>query len=145
MAPRLTARISPAQTSSRVPAYRHTATVSSPSFDLEDVAVSEPGLGDGRGGIEDVAGLVAHRERSVPLGRQAPGPQLAGQLLHGALIRSDDDTAHEGVAREAEQVDAHRGILKPSERGSGATGRGRGAGPCRSRRALRVPSTCAGR
>jgi len=33
--------------------------VSSPSLNLEDVTVSEPGLGDGRGGIEDVAGLVA--------------------------------------------------------------------------------------
>src|ERR1700719_2571522 len=94
MAPRLTARISPAQTSSSVQPYRHTAPVQSPSLDLEDVAVSEPGLGDGRGGIEDVAGLVAHRERSVPLGRQDPGHQLAGQLQHGALIRSDDDTAH---------------------------------------------------
>src|SRR5689334_14998369 len=141
MAPRFTARISPAQASSSVPAYLHTATVPSPSLDLEDVTVSEPGLGDGRGGIEDVADLVAHRERSVPLGHQAPGHQLD----YGALVRSDDDTAHEVVAREAEQVDAHRGILKPSERGPGATGRGRGAGPCRSRPAPAVPSTCAGR
>src|SRR3984957_222352 len=138
MAPRFTARISPAQTSSRVPAYCHPATVSSASPDLEDVTVSEPGLGDGRGGIEDVAGLVAHRERSVPLGRQAPGHQLAGQLHDGALVRSDDDTSHEVAAREAEPGDAHRGTLTPSGRGQGATGRGRGAGPCRSRRALRV-------
>jgi hypothetical protein len=36
--------------------------VLSPSLDLEDVTVSEPGLGDGGGGIEDVAGLVAHRD-----------------------------------------------------------------------------------
>src|SRR6185312_4247343 len=143
MAPRFTARISPAQTSSSVPAYRHTATVSSPPLDLEDVTVSEPGLGDGRGGIEDVAGLVAHGDRSIPLGRQAPSHQLAGQLRHGALVRSDDDAAHEVVAREDEQVDPHRNVLKPSERGPGATGRGRGAGPCRSRRALRVPSTYA--
>src|ERR1700689_4077260 len=111
MAPRFTARISPAQTSSSVPAYRHTATVSSASLDLEDVTVSEPGLGDGRGGIEDVAGLVAHRERSVPLGRQAPGHQLAGQLHHGALVRSDDDTAHKAVPRQASKVDPAQGPL----------------------------------
>src|SRR3984957_12690698 len=107
MAPRFTARISPAQTSSSVPAYRHTATVSSPSLDLEDVTVAEPGLGDGRGGIEDVAGLVAYREGSSALGRQAPGHQLIGQLRHGALIRRDDHAAQEIVAREAEQVDPH--------------------------------------
>src|SRR5690348_15875208 len=108
MDPRFTARISTAQTSSSVPAYLHTATVPSPSLDLEDVTVSKPGLGDGRGGIEDVVDLVAHRERSVPLGHQVPGHQLAGQLDYGSLARSDDDTAYEVVSREAEQVDAHR-------------------------------------
>src|SRR5690348_6144091 len=131
--------------SSSDPAYRHTATVTSPSLDLEDVTISEPSRADSRGGIEDVPGLVAHRERSTLLGRLAPGHQLIGQLRHGALIRGDDDTAQEIIAREAEQVDAHRRVLKPSERGRGATDQGRGAGPCRSRQALRGPSTHAAR
>src|SRR5216683_5345966 len=115
--------------SSSDPAYRHTGTALSPSLDLEDLTVSEPGLGDGRGRIKDVAGLVAHRDGSAPLGRQAPGHQLGGQLRHGALVRGDEDTAHEVVARETEQVNPHRGVLKPSEWGQGAMGRGRGAGP----------------
>jgi hypothetical protein len=67
----VTARISPCQMSSSIPAYSHAATALSASLDREDVAMSEPCLGDGRGGIEDVADLVAHRERSVPLGRRA--------------------------------------------------------------------------
>src|SRR5258708_15064590 len=94
--------------SSSDPAYRHTATALSPSLDLEDVTISEPSRSDGRGGIEGVAGLVAHRERSTPLRRLTPGHQLIGQLRHGALIRGDDDTAQGIVARLAEQVEAHR-------------------------------------
>src|SRR5260370_18355193 len=94
--------------SSSAPAYRHTATALSPSLDLEDVTISEPSRSDGRGGIEDVAGLVAHRERSTPLGRLTPGHQLIGQLRHGALIPGDDGPAQENVAREAEQGEAHR-------------------------------------
>src|SRR5258708_14428239 len=89
------------------PASRHTATALSPSLDLEDVTISEPSRSDGRGGVEDVAGLVAHRERATPLGRLAPGHQLIGQLRPRALIRGGDDTAHEIVPPEAEQVDAH--------------------------------------
>src|SRR5690349_21877888 len=126
--------------SSSDPTYRHTATVLSPSLDLEDVTISEPSCSESRGGIEDVSGLVAHRERSAPLGRLAPGHQLIGQLRHGALIRGDDDTAQEIVAREAERVDAHRNGLQPSARGRGATGPGRDACNCLSRPALRVPS-----
>src|SRR5258708_20434835 len=99
--------------SSSDPAYRHTATALSPSLDLEDVTISEPSRSDGRGGIEDVAGLVAHRERSTPLGRLAPGHQLIGQLRHGALIRGDDDTAQEIVAPQAQTVDPHRPHPQP--------------------------------
>jgi hypothetical protein len=41
----------------------------SPALDLEDVTIAEPSLGDGRGGIEDVTGLIAHHQGSAPLGR----------------------------------------------------------------------------
>src|SRR5258708_35423596 len=94
--------------SSSDPAYRHTATALSPSLDLEDVTISEPSRSDGRGGIEDVAGLGGHRERSTPLGRPAPRHQLIGPRRHAAAIRGDDDTARESVAPAAAQVEAHR-------------------------------------
>src|SRR6202035_1475744 len=113
-APRLTAHISPSQTSSSVPAASQSPTAPSPSLDGDDVTIAQPCRSDRGTRIEQVASLVAHGQRPTPLGRQSPGDQLISQLRHSAFVGCHYDPGQEVVARVSEQIDPHRRTPTPS-------------------------------
>src|SRR5258707_14065179 len=98
-APRLTAHISPSQTSSIVPASSQSPTASSAPLDGEDVTIAQSCRSDRRIGIEQVACLVAHGQRPAPLGSQPPGDKLISQLRHGAFVGRNYYPRQEIVAR----------------------------------------------
>src|ERR1700712_4134021 len=120
-APRLTAPISPSQTSSSVPASSQSPTAPSPPLDGEDVTIAQSCRSDRRIGIEQVAYLVAHGHRPAALGLQSPGDQLISQLRDGAFGGCHHDPGQEVVARVAEEIDPHRRTPTPSGWDRGAT------------------------